>query len=130
MKRFIIIAAMVGLFVVNLRSQHQEHNRLPWDSIPRELPPFTLEGIDTLRFHPGDTIPAPIWKQFLKKQGRERARALPAPMDQMPVVVPPGYTFHMIVKKPDTTFLYHSRNLREEEKKSLRLKTLPGKKKR
>lgn len=118
MKRFISTFALAGLFVVNLMSQQHDQLRLPWDTIPRKLPPLSLEGIDTLRFYPGDTIPPPIWEQFRKERERTGVKVLPAPPDNMPVVVPPDHTFHLIVAEPDTTFHYHSRNLWKEEKRS------------
>lgn len=129
MKRFILAAFLVGLSVVNLKSQQQEQFQLPWDSISRKLPPFRMEGTDTLRFNPGDTIPLPFWNRYLEQQKSEKKLVIKSPLDGMPIVVPPGHTFHMIVTRPDTTFHYHSRNLGKEEQNPLRARKVPGLKK-
>lgn len=119
MKKFILTSLLIGLYGVNLMSQQKELKRLPWDSIPSTLPPFKIEPADTLRFFPGDTIPNPIWEKYLKKKNQERMaqeRMLTAPQDNMPIIVPPDHQFQMIVVRPDTTFHYYMRNLRDEEK--------------
>lgn len=126
MKRIIIAALLVGLYVVNLSSQQQELFQLPGDSIPRRLPPFRLEGTDTLRFNPGDTIPLPLWNQHLAQQKTDELLVIQSPFDGMPIVVPPGNTFHLIVTRPDATYHYHSRNLGEEEQNPLRARRHPG----
>jgi len=116
MKRFIIISTLVVFFAGNLMSQQKENSRLPWDTIPLLLPPFNIERIDTLRFNPGDTIPSPIWQEFLKKNEITEKKTLMEPLDNMPVIVPPDHDFYMIITKPDTTFHYHMRNLMDENK--------------
>ena len=121
MKKFILISLLIGLYGVNLMSQHKAPKGLPWDSLPSALPPFKIEPADTLRFYPGDTIPNPIWEKYLKKKNQEKItekRMLTAPQDNMPVIVPPDHQFQMIVVKPDTTFHYYLRNLKDEEKKN------------
>ena len=121
MKKYVLISLLIGLYGVNLMSQHKEPKRLPWDSVPSTLPPFKIEPADTLRFYPGDTIPNPIWEKYLKKKNQEKItekRMLTAPQDNMPVIVPPDHQFQMIVVKPDTTFHYYLRNLKDEEKKN------------
>lgn len=121
MKKLILISLLIGLYGVNLMSQHREPKRLPWDSVPPALPPFKIERTDTLRFFPGDTIPNPIWEKYLKKKNQEKAteeRMLTSPQDNMPVIVPPDHQFQMIVVRPDTLFRYFLRNLRDEEKKN------------
>ncbi|NLY25151.1 MAG: hypothetical protein GX042_09135 [Bacteroidales bacterium] len=111
MKRFIILAALGWYCVVNLMAQLNENKSLPWDSIPPLLPPFEMKPVDTLRFNPGDTIPYPIWEKFLRKNEATTGRTIEAPMDKMPVIVPPDHNFYMIVTKPDTTFHFYMRNL-------------------
>lgn len=121
MKKLILISLLIGLYGVNLMSQHKEPKRLPWDSVPPALPPFKIERTDTLRFFPGDTIPNPIWKKYMMKKNQEGAnedRMITAPQDNMPVIVPPDHQFQMIVVRPDTTFHYYLRNLKDEEKKT------------
>ena len=116
MKKFILISLLIGLCGVNMMSQHKEPKRLPWDSLPPALPPFKIERSDTLRFFPGDTIPDQIWEKYLKKKNQGDAtddKILIAPQDNMPVIVPPDYQFQMIVVRPDTTFHYYLRNLRD-----------------
>ncbi len=133
MKKFILISLLIGLCGVNMMSQHKEPKRLPWDSLPPALPPFKIERSDTLRFFPGDTIPDQIWEKYLKKKNQGDAtddKILIAPQDNMPVIVPPDYQFQMIVVRPDTTFHYYLRNLRDEEKNSLRKDNLIEKRKR
>jgi hypothetical protein len=76
------------------------------------LPPFNIEKRDTLRFHPGDTIPAPLWNKFLSDQAATAGKTLKSPVDRMPVVVPPDYNFFMIIVKPDSTVHYHIRNIK------------------
>lgn len=96
-------------------------------------PPFKIERSDTLRFFPGDTIPDQIWEKYLKKKNQGDAtddKILIAPQDNMPVIVPPDYQFQMIVVRPDTTFHYYLRNLRDEEKNSLRKDNLIDKRQR
>lgn len=119
MKKLILISLLLGLYGVNLMSQQEEPKRLPWDSVSSTLPPFKIASADTLRFFPGDTIPTPLWEKYLKKKSQERMteeRILTTPLDNMPVIVPPHHQFQMIVVKPDTTFHYFLRNLRDEEK--------------
>ncbi len=118
MKRFIIISTLVVFFAVNVMSQQKDRKLLPRNSIPPSLPPFEMERIDTLRFNPGDTIPTPIWENYLKKEGKKAGRTLKAPPDNMPVIVPPDHQFHMIVVAPDTTYHYYMRNLRKESMES------------
>jgi hypothetical protein len=116
MKRFIILSAMVWFCVVNITAQRNEIKRLPTDTIPLLLPPFELKRNDTLRFNPGDTIPYPIWEQYLRKKGATQGKTLEAPIDNMPVIMPPDHNFYMIVTKPDTIFHYYMRNLMDENK--------------
>lgn len=131
MKQFIIISALGFFCVVHLMAQLNENKRLPWDSIPPSLPPFEMERTDTLRFNPGDTIPAPIWEKFLRNEGVAEFRTLNAPLDKMPVIVPPDHQFQMIVVVPDTTFYYYMRNPGKEERKTPAWRQqLPGRKKR
>jgi len=121
MKKFIMISLLIGLCGVNMMSQHKVPKRLPWDSLPRTLPPFKIEPADTLRFFPGDTIPNPIWEKYLKRKDQGDVsddKILVAPQDNMPVIVPPDRQFQMIVVRPDTTFHYYLRNLSEEKKKN------------
>ena len=125
MKRFIIIPAMVWFCVVNILAQRNEIKRLPTDTIPLLLPPFELKRNDTLRFNPGDTIPYPIWEKFLSKREATKSRTLEAPIDNMPVIVPPDHNFYMIVTKPDTTFHYYMRNLRNERMEPQSKERLP-----
>lgn len=125
MKRFIIISALVWLCVVSMTAQRDESKRLPMDTIPLLLPPFELKRNDTLLFNPGDTVPNPIWEKFLRKRGTTEGRTLEAPMDNMPVIVPPDHNFYMIVTKPDTSFHYHMRNLKEESNVPLYQKRRP-----
>ena len=125
MKRFIIIFMFIGLFAVNLISQKKERERLPWDTITATLPPFEMSRTDTLRFIPGDTIPTPIWEMYLKKKRTTEGKTLESPLDNMPVIVPPDHQFHMIVVKPDTSFHYYLRNLKEESKVPLYQKRRP-----
>ena len=117
MKRFIILSALGWFCVVHLMAQFNQHKRFPWDSIPLVLPPFEMKPVDTLRFNPGDTIPYPIWQKFMSEKGTTKGRTLEAPLDQMPVIVPPDHNFFMIVTRPDTTFHYNMRNLHEEGKR-------------
>jgi hypothetical protein len=118
MKRFIIISILVVFFAVHLMSQQKDHQQFSRDSIPLSLPPFEIERIDTLRFNPGDTIPTPMWKNYLKKKGKTSGKTLKAPPDNMPVIVPPDHQFYMIVVEPDTTYHYYIRNLGKKSMKS------------
>ncbi|MDD3189098.1 MAG: hypothetical protein PHO13_06325 [Fermentimonas sp.] len=135
MKRFIfvsIIMASLPLFLYSqqivitpdtskLQQRHFDFN-LP-EKLDKEFHlPRKFSFPDTLNFNPGDTIPNHLWENFLRNQKDSLAKPFYAPLDQMPVIVPPDYNFSMIVVKPDSTVQYYIRNLHSGEAR----KTVPN----
>lgn len=141
MTKFILILLLSGFYVLNLMAHPKKPIRLPWDSIPTTLPPIKIDWIDSLHFSLSDTVVVPtfsisthidtllfsqcdsvpknLWESYRKYLDAERvneARIIAAPLDNMPIIVPPSYNFQLQAQRPDTIYHFHIRNLREEEK--------------
>lgn len=119
MKKFILIFTLLSIVGINLMPHPKEPiGRLPWDSLLKSFPPFEIERIDKHRISPVDSIPNTLWENYQKNLSVERAtkiRIVTAPLDKMPVIVPPGSQSKMLVERPETTFHFYLRNLRDEE---------------
>lgn len=115
MKKSLIIPMFLFLMVTGAFAQQRKQFVFPPDSLLKQLPRFENREIDTLRFYkPGDTIPNQLWENYLKSK-KETNKTFKAPLDNMPIIVPPNHTFSMTVIKPDSTVHYHIRNFGEND---------------
>ena len=114
MKSLIFIFAFLFLAASGAIAQQRKFFVFPSDSL-KSLPRFEHKKIDTLEYYiPGDTIPNRLWEKYLKAQKDKKNKSFAAPMDNMPVIVPPEHAFSLIVVKTDTTVHYYLRNFGAE----------------
>lgn len=104
--------------VIGTYAQERKLLPFPSDSL-KSFPPLEHRKIDTLRYYkPGDTIPNQLWENYLKSKKDNKNKSFAAPVDNMPIIVPPEHSFSLIIVKPDSTVHYHIRNFGTEKKVS------------